>query len=179
MYRHRKEKEEACIIPKGILRHHILMILKDSPLHGYAIIQKIKKETGFWKPSPGAIYPMLSSMEKVGLVKSHNENLKVVYSLTVKGKKHAEKMHDMRDHLRKKGMETLSSIMSGRDFAMMNRKLVEKLHGGKESFEAVNTANSIWVTTLGYFHSRQDTKREDVEKLLSETDDRLRKMLRK
>jgi len=172
-----KEKRSVCLIPRGILKSYITMILSEKSMHGYAIIRKIEEGSGFWKPSPGAIYPMLSIMEKGGIVRKRKEKSRFVYSLTALGRKMAGNALEIRNDLKKKSLETLSSIMTSGDFARMNEKLVRKIYEGKPSFDAVNDANSIWVSTMRYFYTRQNRRRKDVEKLLDETDSKLRKML--
>ena len=172
-----KGKDDVCIVPRRMLRSYIIVILSEKPLHGYAIIQRIRKHTGFWKPSPGAIYPMLSLMEKDGILSSRREDSKVVYSLTAKGRKIAVRVHEFREHFRKSSLEALSSVISSGDFARMNERLVSKLFGGKPSFGAVNAANAVWVCAAEHFLTRQDESRKDVESLLRETERKLRKML--
>jgi len=162
-----------------MLKPFILMLLSRKSLHGYAIIQKIEQHTGFWKPSPGAIYPMLSVMEKEGLIKSRKVGMKIVYSPTTTGRKLAENMHDIRKELRDKGIEIFSSIIKSGDFARMNQRLVNRLYEGKPPFDSVKAANSIWIYVMSYFHTHQGEKRKDVEQLLNEAEVKLKKMLKK
>lgn len=54
---------------RGDVRAAILLLLSESPMHGYELIQQIiAKSEGAWKPSPGSIYPALSQLEDEGLV---------------------------------------------------------------------------------------------------------------
>ena len=54
---------------RGDVRAAVLLILAESPMHGYELIQQIvAKSEGAWKPSPGSIYPALSQLEDEGLV---------------------------------------------------------------------------------------------------------------
>lgn len=170
------QKNCAGIVPRGILKSYIILILSEGPLHGYAIMQKIREGTGFWKPSPGAIYPMLSLMEKCGIVTKRKKNSKFVYSLTTLGRKMAKDVQEIRNNFRKKSLEVLQSIMTSGDFARMNEKLVSKIYEGRQSFEAVRAANSIWVLTMRYFYTRQNKKNKEAERLLGETEAKLRKI---
>ncbi|WP_243636670.1 PadR family transcriptional regulator [Rhodococcus sp. Eu-32] len=54
---------------RGDVRSAILLLLAESPMHGYELIQQIvARSEGAWKPSPGSIYPALSQLEDEGLV---------------------------------------------------------------------------------------------------------------
>src|SRR6266571_2229002 len=52
------------------LRPLTLAILRRSPRNGMEIMDEIENMTqGWWRPSPGSVYPMLDEMVKDGLVK--------------------------------------------------------------------------------------------------------------
>ncbi|MCD6563141.1 MAG: PadR family transcriptional regulator [Thermoproteales archaeon] len=69
----------------------ILVMLSKKPMSGIDIIKEIEKLSfGFWKPSPGTIYPLLKSLLEEGLIKRIGENNKKIYTLTEKGKKLAK-----------------------------------------------------------------------------------------
>jgi DNA-binding PadR family transcriptional regulator len=54
---------------RGDVRAAVLLLLADGPKHGYQLMQAITERTGgFWKPSPGAVYPTISQLEDEGLV---------------------------------------------------------------------------------------------------------------
>jgi DNA-binding PadR family transcriptional regulator len=75
---------------KGYIRIGVLMLLKRKPAHGYEIMKEISQRTqGFWRPTAGGVYPILSDLEKSGYIKGHwetqkNRRLKV-YALTKSG----------------------------------------------------------------------------------------------
>ncbi|AEF40315.1 MULTISPECIES: PadR family transcriptional regulator [Hoyosella] len=51
------------------VRSAVLLLLAESPMHGYQLIQEIEERSGGeWKPSPGSIYPTLSALEDEGLL---------------------------------------------------------------------------------------------------------------
>lgn len=52
----------------GVYSYLILSILRGSEMHGYAIRKKLE-ELGF-APSEGAMYDMLKSLQKLGLIES-------------------------------------------------------------------------------------------------------------
>ncbi|GGM70822.1 PadR family transcriptional regulator [Thermogymnomonas acidicola] len=67
----------------GGLRTMILSMVSSGPKNGAEIINSIDTATmGWWRPSPGSIYPMLSSMVEDGLLQKNSDGR---YSLTEKG----------------------------------------------------------------------------------------------
>jgi DNA-binding PadR family transcriptional regulator len=84
-------------VQKGYIRVATLIVLSRKPSHGYEIMKEIKDKTGgFYRPTPGGVYPILRSLEKAGYVEGEwgtHRNRKIkVYKITEKGKnilKHA------------------------------------------------------------------------------------------
>ena len=66
----------------------ILQLLNEQPMHGYQIIQKIRKSFGIYF-GPSTIYPLLGTLEKKHYVKSNwnmeTERPRKVYSITKDG----------------------------------------------------------------------------------------------
>ena len=55
---------------RGGLRFAILSSLREHPMNGAELMDRVDKMTlGWWRPSPGSIYPLLESLEKEGLTK--------------------------------------------------------------------------------------------------------------
>jgi DNA-binding PadR family transcriptional regulator len=55
---------------KGYIRIGVLILLNKKPHHGYEIMKEIKDRTkGFWSPTPGGVYPILSNLEKSRYIK--------------------------------------------------------------------------------------------------------------
>ncbi len=79
----------ARIFKRGELKQAIVVVLAAlGEAHGYAIMAELKERVGGrWRPSPGAIYPALLSLEELGLVSSVEEEGTRVYSLTEEGKR--------------------------------------------------------------------------------------------
>ncbi len=75
---------------KGYLKLLVLHIVSKAPSHGYSIMGKISEMLGSEPPSPGALYPLLLSLERQGLVSSKVEGKRKVYSLTEKGSRYLE-----------------------------------------------------------------------------------------
>ena len=55
-------------IRRGHLKFYILRLLIEGRRTGYGLMKAIEAETGFWKPSAGSLYPLLSSMKEQGLI---------------------------------------------------------------------------------------------------------------
>ncbi|EQB67649.1 MAG: PadR family transcriptional regulator [Thermoplasmataceae archaeon] len=78
------------MIPPGILKPLILKILEQRNMHGYEIMHEISIRTkGLWRPTPGSIYPALSSLVEEGYVQreeqKQGDRQKFVYTLTESG----------------------------------------------------------------------------------------------
>ena len=83
---HRRHLRKRIGIPKGILRHIILTIIKRKSMSGTELMDEIEYYTD-WRPSPGSVYPLLSKLEEEGLielVESDDPSLKR-YALTKTG----------------------------------------------------------------------------------------------
>jgi DNA-binding PadR family transcriptional regulator len=72
---------------QGFLKLYLLKLLSEEPggLSGYELMKRIEEETGFWRPSPGSIYPLLAALEGRELIRHRPEGDKKIYSLTPKG----------------------------------------------------------------------------------------------
>ncbi|HYS34200.1 MAG TPA: PadR family transcriptional regulator, partial [Pseudonocardiaceae bacterium] len=45
---------------RGNVRSAVLILLAERPMHGYEMIQEISERSGgWWRPSPGSVYPTL------------------------------------------------------------------------------------------------------------------------
>jgi len=66
----------------------LTILVSKGPMTGADIMREIEKVTqGFWKPSPGAIYPALDKLEAEGYVQvAKVEGSKNYYEITEKGK---------------------------------------------------------------------------------------------
>jgi DNA-binding PadR family transcriptional regulator len=89
MFAHNKWLRHTAMVPKGFIRYRVLEALNEKPMSGSEIMTDIEKQTGgFWKPSPGSIYPLLAWLQDNGHVKElPMENGLKRYELTESGKK--------------------------------------------------------------------------------------------
>jgi DNA-binding PadR family transcriptional regulator len=55
---------------RGFLRPYIINSLKSSPKNGAEIMSELEiMSKGYWRPSPGSVYPILHSLENEGVIK--------------------------------------------------------------------------------------------------------------
>jgi DNA-binding PadR family transcriptional regulator len=87
---------------KGDLKYVILDLLKDKPRHGYDIIRELEELSyGFYKPSPGVIYPTLQMLQEMGYASSTEQEGKKVYSITEEGLKFLANQSNIADGVRR------------------------------------------------------------------------------
>jgi PadR family transcriptional regulator PadR len=81
-------KEVHSKLVKGLLDLIVLQLLAASPIHGYKIITRLRRNFGVYF-GPSTIYPLLINLEKKGHVESewdmNNERPRKIYKLTNEG----------------------------------------------------------------------------------------------
>lgn len=100
----RNMKRHIACVPKGFLRFHVLRLLKEKPMSGSEIMDAIEKEThGFWRPSPGSIYPLLAWLQDKGYIKEvpSEEGGVKRYTITEQGLKLLEEQAKIEEKMRK------------------------------------------------------------------------------
>jgi DNA-binding PadR family transcriptional regulator len=76
---------------RGDIRTAALLLLAEEPRNGYEIMQEVERRSdGFWRPSPGSVYPALQQLEDEGLVRSEELDGRKVFRLTDAGSAHIE-----------------------------------------------------------------------------------------
>jgi len=99
--RRRKRPRRRIGIPKGMLQHITLDILRRGARSGVELMDEIEFYTD-WRPSPGSVYPLLSKLEEQGLieyVESDDPSLKR-YALTKSGVQLLEEHRKFKPNLR-------------------------------------------------------------------------------
>lgn len=97
--------KHTAAVPKGFLRYYVLRLLEEKPMSGSEIMDEIEKQSkGFWKPSPGSIYPLIAWLQEKGYISEVPEKEAGVkrYSLTPYGKTLLEEQLRMRQEFRKR-----------------------------------------------------------------------------
>jgi DNA-binding PadR family transcriptional regulator len=95
----------TAVVPKGFLRYKLLKMLSDKSMSGSEIMSEIEKQTsGYWKPSPGSIYPLLSWLQDQGHIKEAAQQEPGIrrYELTEQGKRFLEDEGKTREELDKR-----------------------------------------------------------------------------
>jgi len=65
----------------------LLALLEEKPSHGYELIKALEARTGgFYKPSPGVVYPALTFLEDLGYATVDTEGNKKRYQLSESGR---------------------------------------------------------------------------------------------
>ena len=113
----KRDRRRRIGVPRGLLRHLSFQFLKEEAMSGSEIVDKIEEYTD-WRPSPGSIYPLLSHMQEVGLIKPlEDQDLTLKrFELTEMGRERADEMmiHDGQMKARNRNI----------------RKMYWKLHAG-------------------------------------------------
>lgn len=71
----------------GDLRFVLLSLIETKPRHGYELIKDLEQKLGGgYSPSPGSVYPTLTLLEELGLVRSiTSEGTKRLFEITSEG----------------------------------------------------------------------------------------------
>lgn len=71
---------------RGDIKFALLALLAEQPRHGYELIKALEERSaGFYRPSPGSVYPTLQLLEDEGHVTSAVVETKRVYTITEAG----------------------------------------------------------------------------------------------
>lgn len=89
---------------RGDIKYALLELLAERPRHGYELIKELEQRFGgFYRPSPGTVYPTLQLLEEEGHLTVSEVAGKKVYSVTESGHKllaerQGESAHSERHH---------------------------------------------------------------------------------
>jgi DNA-binding PadR family transcriptional regulator len=83
---------------RGDVRLALLRLLAEEPRNGYQLMQAIEERSeGFWRPSPGSVYPTLAQLEDEGLIRSAETEGARTFEITDAGREHLETRADEPD----------------------------------------------------------------------------------
>ena len=72
---------------RGDIKYVLLELLAEQPRHGYELIKELEQRyAGFYRPSPGSVYPTLQLLEEAGHLTSEASEGKRVYTITESGR---------------------------------------------------------------------------------------------
>ena len=105
------------MVPKGFLRYQLLKMLLEKPMSGSEIMSELESETnGYWRPSPGSIYPLLAWLQDQEYIKEADQKESGIrrYTLTEQGKSFLENETKSREEIDKR-LEHFGPIWYGSD----------------------------------------------------------------
>lgn len=72
--RHMERFERIQYGQRGFLRPQIVRLFEEQPMNGVEIMSKLQEMSrGWYRPSPGSIYPILEQLEKEGVIVKNND----------------------------------------------------------------------------------------------------------
>ena len=154
----RRQSRKRPWFESGEVRLVILKLLREKPMHGYEVMKALAEETdGWYKPSPGTVYPTLQWLEDEGLVSSEEQEGKKVYSITNAGISYLEENETTVDDIFDRIADTIDQAFSDPmpDVTRLVGKLLNK------------TYRTAW-------RARYDTEKQDA--LISIIEDAIRKV---
>ncbi len=84
--RHRRRHMKWKIFERGDLKFVILRLISKRPMHGYEVMKALEEESkGYYRPSPGSVYPTLQMLEDEGYVTVEEQDGKKIYTITDAG----------------------------------------------------------------------------------------------
>lgn len=119
---------------RGFFKFFVLYVLKDEPLHGYGVMQRIEEILhGQYTPSPGIVYPTLQLLEDMGYVKPLFAEGKKLYSITEEGRRALE--------------ENMDKVREAIESTARFKKFIHDLYG----FELLNAVRLLFksIPSLG------------------------------
>ena len=126
MFAHKKWFRHTAMVPKGFIRYHVLEALNEKPMSGSELMEEIEKHTGgFWKPSPGSVYPLLAWLQDNEYIRElPAENGLKRYELTQNGKSLLEEQKKIRKKFREE-----AGFMPGQFFDSFLMKITPEKAG--------------------------------------------------
>ncbi len=166
---------------KGGLKVIVLKILGEKSLTGQGLIKEIESQTGFWKPSPGSIYPLMNDLLKKGLVTCKKNKNKKIYSITYKGKKVYEKIKEKKGEILKNLIEGIKFLETIGEDKEELKHIIDFLKGfEKGNFPFKENYESLIEFRAVFFKVAQDKKNsKKVNKVLKEASRKLLELHKK
>ena len=83
---------------RGDIKYALLELLAEQPRHGYELIKELEQRYGgFYRPSPGSVYPTLQLLEDEGHLTSETVDGKRVYTITDSGRQLLDQQRSQRE----------------------------------------------------------------------------------
>ena len=98
--RGRRRNMKWKIFERGDLKFVILRLISKRPMHGYEVMKALEEESkGYYRPSPGSVYPTLQMLEDEGYVTVEEADGKKIYSITEDGAEYLGYNEDVVDDI--------------------------------------------------------------------------------
>jgi DNA-binding PadR family transcriptional regulator len=137
---------------RGDVRTAALLLLAEEPRNGYQIMQEIEERSeGFWRPSPGSVYPALQQLEDEGLVREVGTEGRKLYELTDAGRTYVDER--------------------GEDLTPPWEEMTGDV--SDETVEAGAVMRSVGLAFMQVMHAGSDAQIAEATKALTETRRRL------
>src|SRR3989337_2699418 len=151
---HRNWMKHTAMVPKGFIRYHVLEAMNEKPMSGSELMEEIEKHTGgFWKPSPGSIYPLLAWLQDNEYIRElPAENGLKRYELTQNGKSLLEEQKKIRKKFREE-----AGFMPGQFFDSFLMKITPEKAG-----EIRNSMKGLAIAMFQIGNALQENYSEEV-----------------
>ncbi|MBC8224939.1 PadR family transcriptional regulator [Candidatus Bathyarchaeota archaeon] len=159
-----REKHPKIGVPRGLLRHLSFQFLIEGPMSGSEIVDKIEEFTD-WRPSPGSIYPLLSHMQEMGLIKIHEDQDPTLkrFELTEEGRRHVEEFLAHGEHMKSRNRNIRK--MYWRLHIGMTGELYESLRALLDAIEDVYTRHREDEAVSGRLKAALDSAVTEIREI--------------
>lgn len=149
-------------IPRGLLHHIALILLKSEPMSGSELTERIEQYTE-WRPSPGSMYPLLSNLQKRGMIEPYENGVAGIkrFTLTEKGREGVEAHGHHEEEFRKRNRNIRR--MYWRLLKNMPEDVYESFGGLIDSLD--ETWNSIEDHEVTRFKELLDNTRSELDRI--------------
>ena len=98
--RRRRRHMKWKIFERGDLKFVILRLISKRPMHGYEVMKALEEESkGYYRPSPGSVYPTLQMLDDEGYVTVEEQKGKKTYTITDEGLAYLDENEDVVDEV--------------------------------------------------------------------------------
>jgi len=109
------------IFERGDLKFVILRLISKRPMHGYEVMKALEEESkGYYRPSPGSVYPTLQMLEDEGYVTVEKREGKKIYTITDEGAAYLADNEDVVDEVFER-VEHFTDRFFGGDMRALSR----------------------------------------------------------
>jgi DNA-binding PadR family transcriptional regulator len=120
--RHRRRRRMKWkLFERGDLKFVILRLVSKQPMHGYEVMKALEEESGgYYKPSPGSVYPTLQMLEDEGFLTVEERDGKKIYSITDEGLAYLDENEDLVDDVFER-VEQFTERFFGKDMKALSK----------------------------------------------------------